>query len=464
MKIRLIEPAPPSVNILSYGFYPRLGLPLIGAALKAAGHDVRIYCPQAAPIDATDVAGADLVGISTTTAAGLPVVIGGPHPTFVPDGALSHADYVARGEGGDGLMLELIEALVGDRGLESIRGLSFMRDGHAVHNELRERPRDLDALPVPDLSLIVGSERMREMPVITSLGCPFACTFCTVSMMFGRAYRSRSPESVMAQLEAARPRSVFFYDDNFAADKRRLKKLLQMMIDRGVTPKWQAQVRTEVARDEELLSLMQRSGCHRLELGFESTDQATLDGYAKSQTVEDIANAIAALHRHHIKVHGMFVVGADNDTARTAGDTVAFAERHGIDSLMLNVLTPGIGTRQYELMDGDSRVFEHRWQFYDGQHVIFTPQRMTPLELQTTVVEGYRRFYSLRRALMHLVHLRFGNMLEHLWGRLYVHRWQQDPGNRAYLRGLEQRLAGPLAAGRATGEPAASVRGGVAGG
>ena len=145
LKIRLIEPAPPSVNILSYGFYPRLGLPLIGAALKAAGHDVLIYCPQAAPIDRDDVASADLVGISTTTstapaayaladelrAAGLPVIIGGPHPTFVPDDALPHADFVARGEGGDGLMLELIEALAGERELESIRGLSFWRDGQA---------------------------------------------------------------------------------------------------------------------------------------------------------------------------------------------------------------------------------------------------------------------------------------------------------------------------------------------
>ena len=181
-----------------------------------------------------------------------------------------------------------------------------------------------------------------------------------------------------------------------------MKKLLRMMIDRGITPKWQAQVRTDVARDEELLSLMQRSGCHRLELGLESIDQVTLDGYAKSQTVEDITNAIAALHRHHIKVHGMFVVAADNDTARTAPDTVEFAERHGIDSLMLNVLTPGIGTRQYELMNAGDRVFEHRWQFYDGQHVIFTPQRMTALELQTSVVDGYRRFYSLRRAIRHL--------------------------------------------------------------
>jgi radical SAM superfamily enzyme YgiQ (UPF0313 family) len=153
LKIRLIEPAPPSVNILSYGFYPRLGLPLIGAALKAAGHDVLIYCPQAAPIDRDDVASADLVGISTTTstapaayaladelrAAGLRVILGGPHPTFVPDDALPHADFVARGEGGDGLILELIEALAGERELESVRGLSFWRDRRAVHNELRDR-------------------------------------------------------------------------------------------------------------------------------------------------------------------------------------------------------------------------------------------------------------------------------------------------------------------------------------
>jgi radical SAM superfamily enzyme YgiQ (UPF0313 family) len=456
LKIRLIEPAPPSINILSYGFYPRLGLPLIGAALKAAGHDVRIYAPQAAPIDFDDVAVADLVGISTTTstapasyaladvlrAAGLPVIIGGPHPTFAPDDALPHADYVARGEGGDGLMLELLEALRGERELESIRGLSFWRDGQAVHNELRDRCADLDTLPMPDLSLIVGSERIHETPIMTSLGCPFDCTFCTVTMMFGRKYRMRSPESVIAELEAKRPKAVFFYDDNFAADKRRLKKLLQMMIDRGLTPKWQAQVRTDVARDEELLTLMRRSGCHRLALGFESVDQATLDSYDKSQTVEDIKRAIAALHRHGIKCHGMFVVGADNDTTRTAGDIVAFAKRYGIDSLMLNILTPGLGTKQYEMMNGDERVFERRWQFYDGQHVVFAPQNMTASQLQTAVGDGYRRFYSVGHILRPLVRLRPGNALERLWGWFYIHRWQRDPANRAYLQKLEERSAG----------------------
>jgi anaerobic magnesium-protoporphyrin IX monomethyl ester cyclase len=464
LKIRLVEPAPPSVNILSYGFYPRLGLPIIGAALKAAGHDVRIYCPQAAPIDRADVDSADLVGISTVTstapaayaladelrASGLHVIIGGPHPTFVPEEALAHADFVARGEGGDGLMLELIDALAGERELESIRGLSFWRDQRPVHNEVRERCADLDSVPVPDLSLIVGSERMREMPIMTSLGCPFGCTFCTVTMMFGRTYRFRSPAKVIAELEAQRPKSVFFYDDNFAANKRRLKELLRMMIDRGVTPSWMAQVRTDVARDEELLTLMERSGCRRLCLGFESIDQATLDGYAKSQTVEDITRCIAALHRHGIKCHGMFVIGADTDTSRTVRDTVAFAEKHRVDSVMLNILTPGLGTKQYEIMDAGSRIFERRWQFYDGQHVVFAPQNMTPAELQTEIMKGYRHFHSLRRGMRFLVRLRFGRWLEHFWGWLYVRLWWKDPANRAFVRGLRERAGRAVAAGSGT--------------
>ncbi|HJW76757.1 MAG TPA: radical SAM protein, partial [Thermoleophilia bacterium] len=434
LKIRLIEPAPPSINILSYGFFPRLGLPVIGAALKAAGHDVLIYCPQAAPIDRDDVASADLVGISTTTstapaafaladelrAAGIRVVMGGPHPTFGPWDAMPHADFVARGEGE----------------LESIRGLSFWRDGRPVHNELRDPPSDLDSVPAPDLSLIVGAERIYETPIMTSLGCPFDCTFCTVTLMFGRKYRCRSPEHVVAELEAKRPKEVFFYDDNFAANKKRLKVLLNLMIERGVTMPWLAQVRADVARDEELLELMRRSGCRRLALGFESIDQVTLDGYAKSQTVEDIVRAIDALHRHGIKIHGMFVVGADSDTARTAADTVAFAERHGVDTLMLNVLTPGLGTKQYEMMDAGNRIFETRWQFYDGQHPIYVPQNMTPLELQTTVVEGYRHFYSLRRALRYLVRLRFADLVVHLWGWVYIRRWQKEPANQAYVAEL----------------------------
>ena len=280
MKVRLIEPGPPSVHLMSPWRYPRLGLPMIGAALAAAGHDVRIYCQQMAPVDWGDVLEAELVGISTTTstapaayamadrlrARAVPVVVGGSHVTFMAGEALGHADYVARGEGGDQLMLELVEALRGERELESIAGLSFVRASGHVHNELRPPCRDLDELPVPDLTLIVGHERMRSTPIMTSLGCPFACSFCSVTAMFGRSYRFRSSESVIAEIEDKRPSHIFFYDDNFAADRARLKRLLGAMVARGLVIPWQAQVRTDVARDAELLDLARRSGCETLGL------------------------------------------------------------------------------------------------------------------------------------------------------------------------------------------------------
>ena len=150
----------------------------------------------------------------------------------------------------------------------------------------------------------------------------------------------------------------------------------------------------------------------------------------------------------------MFVIGADSDTEQTARDTVAFAEQYGIDSLMLNVLTPGLGTKQYEMMNAGDRVFEERWQFYDGQHVIFEPRNMTPVELQTGVVSGYRHFYSLRRSLRYLVRLRFERMLEHLWGWLYIRRWQREPANRAYIAALGRRSACPAAADSDAVQPA----------
>ena len=470
MKIRLIEPEPPGMHVYAKVLLPRLGLPIIAATLKAHGHDVLIYNSQMAPIDWDDVNSAELVGLSSTTstattayefaddlrARGIPVIIGGSHVTFMADEALGHADYVARGEGGEQIMLELIESLKGKRELHDIGGLSFLRAGQAVHNALRERLTDLDELPFPDLRLLVGSERLTTMPIMTSWGCPFACNFCSVTAMFGRKYRFRSAESVIAEIKDKRPTRIFFYDDNMAADKRRLKTLLRMMIDRGITPRWTAQVRTDVARDEELLTLMKQSGCWRLALGLESIDQATLDGFAKSQTVENITDALAALNRHGIRCHGMFVIGADTDTVATARETVAFAKKHGIDSLMLNVLTPGLGTKQYELMDAGDRIFEHRWQFYDGQHVIFEPQHMTPVELQTEIVKGYRRFYSLRRSLKFLVRLQFLKLLEHLWGWVYIHRWQREPANRAYVQGLAGRSGSPSAAGHGVSPAAAT--------
>jgi len=436
----------------SYALYPRLGLPLIGAALKSAGHDVRIYSSKLAPIDDRDLAAADLVGISTTTstapaayamagalrARAVPVVVGGSHVTFMADEALQHADFVARGEGGEALTLELVEALQGRRELETIAGLSFTRDGRPVHNAARERCADLDELPVPDLSLIVGHERLKTTPIMTSWGCPFACTFCSVTAMFGRSYRWRSPESVIAELRAKRPHNVFFYDDNLAADKRRLKTLLRMMIAEDLVVPWQAQARTDVARDPELLDLMARSGCHRLALGLESIDQATLDRFEKSQSVADITQAIDALHRHGIQCHGMFVLGADTDTIQSVRDTVKFAMKNHIDTIQLAALTPLPGTPLFEELDAAGRIFEKQWHLYDAQHVVFEPANMTAYELQLEALRGYMKFYSLRQWAKYFFTFRFTKLLFQSWGWWIVRTWRKNKANQAFMKYLQK--------------------------
>ena len=453
MKIRLLEPNSPSMHLWSHSYFVRLGLPLIGAALKAEGHDVVIYADQLAPVDWDDVYSADLVGISSTTSTitesykyadelrrrGIPVIMGGSHVTFMADEALEHADYVARGESGETIMVELAQALEGKREVEGITGLSFKKAGEAVHNPLHERCADLDTLPFPDLSLVVGNERIENTPIMTSWGCPFACNFCSVTAMFGRKYRFRSAESVIAELKDKRPHRIFFYDDNMAADKTRLKQLLQMMIDEDLVIPWSAQVRIDVVRDKELLELMRASGCELVYLGLESVNQATLDGYKKSQTVDDIVEGIRILHEYGIRSHGMFVLGADTDSVQTVRYTVDFAIKNHIDTVMLNILTPQPGTPQIDELDAAGRIFDKRWELYDAHHVVFEPKLMTPYELQMEDLRGYMRFYSVRTWLRYIFALKFTKQLMfHWWGMVIIRNWRKDERNKAFIERLKR--------------------------
>jgi radical SAM superfamily enzyme YgiQ (UPF0313 family) len=181
---------------------------------------------------------------------------------------------------------------------------------------------------------------------------------------------------------------------------------------------------------------MTRSGCQAVAIGLESVDQATLDSYHKSQTVADIVRAVDALHEYGVKVHGMFVLGADTDDRHTASDTATFALEHRLDSIMLNILTPAPGTEWLDEMKSDGRIFDERWELYDGQHVVIAPLGMSPAELQSEVLDAYARFYSLRRWLGHVAGRRWVRVRDHAWCWWFVHRWPRDPRNRQYLADL----------------------------
>jgi len=424
VKIRLIEPKAPGLNVFDRALLPRLGLPLIGRVLDDHGHDVRVYVETLAPIDWDDIARADLVGFSTTTATtpvayrmaervrklGIPTVIGGPHVTFLPDEGLENCDFVVRREGQETL-LELVEALEEERTVADIGGLSYSDSaGRPVHNPDRPPcpPERFKTLPAPALDLIVGHERMTNIPVMTQWGCPFNCDFCSVIHMFGRRVRARAIENVLDELKSYQGRgSVFFYDDNFVVDKRRTKALLRGMIERDLTPPWSAQMRAEAVYkdkrtgelDHELLELMRDSGCTMVYCGFESVSQATLDVYNKHQSVRDVRDSVRAFHDHGIHVHGMFVLGADTDDTIIFDQTVDFALENRIDTVQFLMLTPCPGTPFYERMVEEDRLLTDDLSLYDGHHCVVEPKLMSAYELQVGTGRAMARFYSIGHVL-----------------------------------------------------------------
>jgi len=454
--IYFIEPKSPGAHIFSKYPIPRLGSIILGTMLKARGYNVKVFIEDMAEPTPEMFDNPDLICISSITSTaprafmladrfrekGIPVAIGGPHSSFLPEESLRHADYVIRGEGED-TMIELVDALAHGRSLSSIKGLSYIdNNGNPVHNPDRGLVADLDAAPIPDFDIVYRwKERAKIIPIATSRGCPFACRFCSVIQMFGRRYRFKSIPRVIEEIKRSikgRNPFIFFIDDNFAANKKRTKELLHTIIDNGIKIEWSAQVRTDVAKDPELVKLMKESGCHTLYIGFESINPKTLALYNKSQNVEDIENSIRLLKSHGIRIHGMFVFGSDTDDIPTIKSTVKFARRLDIDTIQFMMLTPLPGTPVFDEINNEGRLIHTDWSKYDAHHAVFEPKLMTPIELHTETLKAMSRFYSWSSIIKNFFQGDFSYVLIHLYGYWLVKK--SITNSKHYLEGLKARI------------------------
>ncbi len=413
-KIVFIEPKAPNLHIFSRFPLPRLGTIILGTMMKERGWEVEIFVEELREIDFAVIESADLVGISTITSTaprayaiadrvrkrGIPVLMGGPHVTFLADEALDHADFVIRGEG-EQTMMAFVDAWEKGGGFSEIPNLSYRDNGRAVHNARRPFVKDLDQIPFPDLSLLKSTRKgisgLSSIPVQTSRGCPFDCSFCSVTGMFGKKYRFRSTENTIAELRRYNDRKnlIFFYDDNFTADRKRAKDLLEAMIRENFKFKWTTQVRADVAKDLQLVKLMKKAGCHTLYIGFESVNPESLKAMKKRQTVEEIADAIRVLRRHRIGIHGMFVYGFDEDDWKTVKETVKFAKRSKLNSTQFLILTPLPGSEFFDKVSQENRIQFRDWALYDAHHVVFQPARLSLFDLQRAQIFSHQKFYSL---------------------------------------------------------------------
>lgn len=289
--------------------------------------------------------------------------------------------------------------------------------------------------------------------MITSRGCPFDCDFCSVTQMFGRAYRTNPIDRVIEDCKKLDRKRVFIYDDNFTANVKRSHELMDRLITEGIKMKWSAQVRVDVARDESLVSKMSKAGCKRVYVGFESVNPKTLVNFNKRQSVADIERAIKVFHDNNIRIHGMFIFGSDEDDQSVFEPTLEFCNKNRIDTVQYSALTPLPGTYTYNRFKKEGRLLHQDWKYYDGIHAVFRPKKMTAFELQDGIIKTYKDFYSYLMAgkdaleatadfaqgLFHLTANRFSDLkinrtMFKFVGKAIVNRWTKL--NKKYMEYL----------------------------
>ena len=358
------------------------------AAAMPPGVETRILDEEVEPVD-FDV-DADLVGLSFMTCSAprayqitdrfrhkkhKPVIAGGYHPTFLPEEVLQHVDSVCVGEA---------ESAVP-------RMIADFRAG-ALRPIYRSGPLPLAWLPVPDRSLIRQGAYALVDAVQATRGCPHACSFCSISAFYHRAFRTRPVDEVIDELNSLGLR-LLFMDDNLVSDVDYAKELFRRMIP--LRKIWISQGSVQIAADDELLSLAARSGCRGLFIGFESLSDDNLRRWRKSiNRTQDYRRVIDKLHRHGIGVCAGMVFGYDWDSPGVFPFTLEFLESARVDALQATILTPFPGTELFHEMNHHGRLVDQNWEHYDFSHAVFEPEHMSPQTLQDGHDWLLSRFYS----------------------------------------------------------------------
>ena len=401
-KILFVEPMGTSSNVFSkYMKIPLLGPVILGTIAKEAGFDVAIINENIIDrrIRADELLDVDILSLSCITATvdrgkeiakeykalrrdnGLEArtIIGGIHASMLSDDVAPYFDQVVVGEAEEAI----IDILEGKRKEKIV---------------YCQRPEDLDSVPIPDFTLIKSYEKISNIPIMTSRGCPHHCNFCSVTAMFGKKYRSQSPDRVLREVLRYKKGTVFFVDDNFTANMKRSNDIFDGLISSGFNRPWTAQVRTEITKKPEFIEKMKKAGCSTVYVGFESVNPETLKTMKKGQDVEDIRRSIAAFQKQNILVHGMFVLGGDSDTKDVFKMTKDFCRKTGLDYVQYGVLTPIPGSEVYSQIEKEGRFLNKNWSLYDGLHTVFSPKNMTADELQMGMIDCFSDFYSYTNA------------------------------------------------------------------
>ena len=419
-KVTFISAKLPYWNLVTHAVFPEYGMPLIATIVRDQGYDVQAFVEHIGPIKWDRVMESDLVcfhAFSSTmpktieyinkikaVRPDMPIIIGGTHASVMAEDTLQYCDVVVRQEG-DETLPEVLEKWKNDQDLDHVLGVSYWDNGRVRQNP--NRPFTAEFETTPDLELIQGymnwpwwklllKLRMRWQVLQTTRGCPYDCSFCIAPRELGRGYRLRSIDAVIEDIKYQQSltgaKYFFMVDNHFTINRERTKELLSRIIDEGIDWYGICFTRLEVARDEEVLSLLKKAQVNTLYMGLESFDNNVLKLLNKKQTSDGIKKALAKIKAHKLRVLGSFVLGSDDDTVESIRATIDSAIEADVDYVALFPLSgyPEHNAPTIPL----NRFLMPTWDRLDGTFVIFLPKHMRPSTLQHEINRAYKKFYS----------------------------------------------------------------------
>jgi radical SAM superfamily enzyme YgiQ (UPF0313 family) len=409
------------------GAHPPLGLMYIAARLEGAGVPVEILDANTGALSPAECAQKiiarkpAIVGFTflapthdfaTEVVRALPkgeflTVAGGPQASAIPARVIEDGfDRVVRGEGEEPMV-----ALATGTPSEQIAGLSYRSaDGTIVHNP-QGPALDPNKVPLPARHLLEkngvdkpywsgGTRYYPWAPILTSRGCPYGCNYCN-RLVFGRGFRPRTPENVLAEIDDLviryGVRELDIYDDSFNVNIERAERIMDLLIERrhGLHLRFANGIRADRV-NERLLEKMKRAGTGYVAYGIESGDARVLDRVSKGLRLDDVERAVRMTRQQGIFTVGFFMLGLIGDTEESMQRTIDFAKSLDLDAAQFAIATPYPGTEMWELINSEGTIDLHHWAelFHSSGKVCWSwPGAPDGRAIENAYRRAYRDYY-----------------------------------------------------------------------
>jgi len=336
------------------------------------------------------------------------IALCGPHISYFHENIINDHEFVdacIRGEF-EYATRDLCFAINEGRDLKSVDGITYRERGKVIVNPERERIQNLDELPFPDRKNFKIEDYQQAFYcgkktalMITSRGCPFQCIYCLwPNTIFSHQYRMRSPKGVVDEIEMLIKEEgideIFFDDDEFTINKKKVSGICNEIIRRGIKIKWHCMGRVDVV-DEEILSLMKEAGCYQIFYGFESGSEKMLKSMKKGITKEQMKKAVGLTKKVGMVAGGSFVFGLPKESRETVKETMNFAKKLKADWVQFTLAAPFPGTPFFEEAKNKNLLKIDSWSDLDGTHgAIIKTETLSREDLEGIIRKAYMSYYT----------------------------------------------------------------------